>query len=264
MNLEYAIIVVSCDKYKDTWEPFFKCLSMFWPNNTNSIYLITNDVQEIHIDNIIVINTGPETSWSSKVRKAIPFIKEDYFLLLLDDYFLVDMVDNHKIDSLFTFARDNNGDYISLVPSKYLEITTDHFASKISSRNLYGKTLQPAIWKKEYLNKCLYGDEFSAWEFENRQKIHFPTKIEGRDYCVLKKVLRFKNGVLQGKWYPSSIRSLKKIGIEINLDNRDILPIRAVIKYRFRVHIANIVPISIIRRTRKLMERLGFTFVTKG
>ncbi len=41
-NSELAILVCSCDKYADVWEPFFKLFFKFWPDCPYPIYLLSN------------------------------------------------------------------------------------------------------------------------------------------------------------------------------------------------------------------------------
>lgn len=263
MSGNFALVILSCDKYSDTWKPFFQCLSLFWTSKIGQTYLVTNELTDNELDDVVTIKTGIELSWSSKVRKAIDSIEEEFILVMLDDYFLIEKINNIVIQGLLKLSEINHIDYLSLIPTRR-KIKMLNGISIISEKNLYGKTLQPAIWRKDYLKKCLYNDDFSAWEFENRQKIRSKTKIVGLDCCTNKAEIKFVNGVLQGKWYPSSLRIMSKLNIRIDLSRRNQLPIMSVIKYRLRVVLAKLIPVFIIRKSRKLLEKMGFKFITTG
>jgi|GEM_PF-1194958 len=261
----FALIVLSCDKYSDTWDPFFKSFFSNWKDFSSKIYLVTNEKEIMNRKQIKVIKTGPEYSWSSKVRKAIKEIDEQYVLVMLDDYFLTEEVNNDYFYSIIDLIMKNNIDYISLVPSKTIKNDLTFLNIKrISNKNLYGKTLQPSIWRKDYLLKCLFEDDFSPWEFENRQKMKSDFVINGNDYCVIDNFFQFCNGVLQGDWYPKCIRELKKNSIYVDEKHRDQLNLRKIFKYKFRVLLSKIVPTPIIRKSRKILEKIGFKFITKG
>ena len=38
---KFAILIVSCDKYSDLWDPFFKLFFKFWPDCPFNIYLLS-------------------------------------------------------------------------------------------------------------------------------------------------------------------------------------------------------------------------------
>ena len=38
-----ALLVSSCDKYSDCWDPFFKLLSIYWKDLEYPVYLITEE-----------------------------------------------------------------------------------------------------------------------------------------------------------------------------------------------------------------------------
>ena len=194
MKNDYAVLILSCDKYSDTWYPFFSSYSKFWKYDKTKIYLVTNNIEFNGVINLTTIKTGDETSWSSKVRIALKSICEKYILVLLDDYFLIDNVSTDEIRDLYTFIESDNVDYLCLIPSQKKNVYKDNI-SMISKKNLYGKTLQPAFWRKDYFQSCLYNDDFSAWEFENRQKFDSDLALYGKDCCTNKKIIRFTNEI---------------------------------------------------------------------
>ena len=56
---ELAILVNSCDKYEDAWDPFFKLLKIQWPDCPYRIYLNTEFKNYVcDCFDVEVINSG--------------------------------------------------------------------------------------------------------------------------------------------------------------------------------------------------------------
>ena len=43
MNQRCSVIVMSCDKYEEAWNPFFCLLHQYWPENDRSVYIVTEE-----------------------------------------------------------------------------------------------------------------------------------------------------------------------------------------------------------------------------
>lgn len=260
--MEKAIVVISFDGYKDLWDIFFKCYEKFFPDCTLPIYLITNN-EVPDYPHVTVVTTGTEISWSYRVRNALDRIPEDTLLVLLEDYFLWKETDSEKIEELFRIFLENHYDYLRVIPIPAQHKKKPHGAYMLDSSALYGVNLQAAIWKKSYLQKLLYNDNFSAWEFEARQKTASPVRIEGKCATLNYVGLDYLNGVIQGKWYPRTIKELKKCGILVSTDHRPMIKKRKLIVMDVRNWLAHHIPSKMIRAVKPLATRVGCKFVTK-
>lgn len=40
-----SVIVMSCDRYREAWEPFFVLLKKYWNGNLRPYYLVTENLQ---------------------------------------------------------------------------------------------------------------------------------------------------------------------------------------------------------------------------
>ena len=104
---DLAILVNSCDKYEDTWYPFFKLLQIQWENHPKSIYLNTeNKKYECPFMDVKTICTVNE-AWTERVKKAVMQIKEKYVLFFLDDFFIVDQVNNDLFKDAYQDFKEN-------------------------------------------------------------------------------------------------------------------------------------------------------------
>lgn len=262
MENENAIVVISFDGYKDLWDTFFACYEKFFPDCTLPIYLITNNELPTY-PHVTAIATGTEVSWSHRVRNALEHIPEDTLLVVLEDYLLCEKTSSAKISRLFEVFVENGYDYMRLVPIPAQHRKESPGAYPLDTSALYGVNLQAAIWKKTYLQKLLYEDDFSAWEFEARQKPGSAMRIDGNCAALNYAGLNYLNGVIQGKWYPRTVNQLKKYGISIATDMRPIIKRNKLIVIDVKNWLSHHIPAKIIHTLKPIAVRAGFKFVTK-
>lgn len=256
-------MVLSFDKYSDLWPVYFDCTKKFWHARI-PIYFVTNEKRP-EFENVQVITTGPEISWSHRARKAVETIEAKYILLMLEDYYVTSLVEDNIIDSLISFMEKHDADYLRIYPFPKMRFKDagEQGIHKVPEESLYGANLQASIWKKEYLLKLLEDGDFSAWEFEARQKNGAPTQIKGNLYTVDYAPFQMVNGVLQGKWYLPSVKKLEALGINVNTSSRAILPWTKVVAYRAKIILRRIAGPSIIRKVKPVLKMLGVSFVTE-
>lgn len=260
--MEKAIVVISFDGYKDLWDTFFECYEKFFPDCMLPIYLITNHEIPAY-PHVTVVTTGDEVSWSRRVRSALKKIPEDTLLILLEDYFLCEKTSVEKIDGLFRIFSENTYDYLRVIPIPIQHKRKPSGAYPLDPSALYGVNLQAAIWKKSYLQKLLYDDDFSAWEFEARQKNNSTMRIDGNCAALNYTGLNYLNGVIQGKWYPRTVKQLKKHGIMIPTGNRSMIKRRKLIVMDIKNWLAHHIPTKIIHTLKPVAVPIGYKFVTK-
>lgn len=164
-------MVISCDKYSESWDLFFTLLFKYYDGLRYQVYLINENLQ-YHFEKVKTINTG-EKVWSKRLLNGLKTIEEDYILLMLEDYFLQEKVNGAIVDKYLDEIIKNNR-----IASFYFESTTGYTKSSEKYKDFYkmekndinnGKYLlncQAAIWKKDILKKTL-SIELNPWEFEN-------------------------------------------------------------------------------------------------
>lgn len=111
-----AILVVSCDKYSDTWEPFFTLLLKYWKECPYLIYLGTNEKDFYH-EKVKVIKIGSDKGWTESIVKMLDVIDSDYVLMALDDFLFGDYTDNAKVCEYIEFAVKENIGCLRMVPN---------------------------------------------------------------------------------------------------------------------------------------------------
>lgn len=261
-NQDMAIVVVSFDKYSDIWDVFALCINRYWKNRQYKTYLITNEKSPVY-EGIDIISTGKEVSWSYRVRKALGSIKEEYIMLLLEDYLISEKVDNHRVEKTLKYIRTYDLDYLRIVPIPVMKnAKKGKFAVPITSNMVYGVNLQAAIWKRDYLLRVLTEENLSAWEVEARQKFGESTRIDGKCYATNDFVIHYLNGIIQGKWYIKTIESFASQGIEIPLGKRSVMTDKDMRRENIRNFLLHHIPPKLIQVFKPIAKKLGFKFVT--
>lgn len=259
---EMAIAVISFDKYSDIWDTFALCINRFWHNRGYKTYLVTNNA-DTDYEGIENVKTGKEISWSHRVRKALEAIKEEYVMLLLEDYLISKPVVEARVEKALDYMVSNNIDYLRIAPIPIIKTKNrDCFAAELTDRQIYGVNLQAAIWKRDYLLKTLSDTDFSAWEFEARQKFGQDTRVEGKCYATNDFVFEYLNGIIQGKWYIKTVNELSEMGIDIPLGERTVMTDKDMRRENLRNYFLHSLPPFIIRLLKPIAKKLGFKFVT--
>ena len=202
-----AIIVSSCDKYFNTWEPFAHCFNKYWKDCPYPLYFITN-----HKDSPIgkTIRVGEDRGWASNMIHALKQVPEPIIIVLLEDYFLSDYVDSPRIEDLVSLVRNGAGQ-VRLLPC------AESKEGRINEDALYIASLQPGIWNKEYFKTFLVpGDD--AWAFELSSSRRY--KGNGLNYSTLEPALPIWNFdgreiLIRGVWDKDIYKFTEKEGIEI-------------------------------------------------
>lgn len=260
-NNNFAIVIFSYDGYSDLWNPFFKCLTTFW-SESNKIrkYLITNH-KTYKFENLEVIKTGEEKTWSEKVYNSLQKVKEDNILVFLEDYFIGEKVDDNKVNEAYKYFFNNKLSYLRIKNTPKSK-GKDIF-NKISKNQRYGVNLQLSFWNKTILSDILKDKKISAWEFE---KLYNDDElIENNDffYSSRNDLINIQNGVIKGLWYPPTIEYYLNKSIDIKMGStRRIMNKKEYRKYRNRSIISKIIPDWIIKLVKPILKVIGFKFTT--
>lgn len=217
-----AILVVSCDRYSDLWPAFIELFYKFWPNCPYQLYIGSNNTRcdDTRVKSICI---GEDKSWTDNVRKMLNEINSDHVLMLLEDFFFEDTVNNKDIRDLLQYAIDNNVDCLRLcplpAPTKKLDSVFD--IGEISYKAPYCICTMPAIWKKKSLLSLLH-EGYSAWDFEKKNS----EEAEKTGFKLIgsyKYYIKHHNGVERGKYYSSTVKLLQKNGIPCDTSQRGVI-----------------------------------------
>ncbi|MBP9753179.1 MAG: hypothetical protein KBD31_05180 [Proteobacteria bacterium] len=222
-----AIVISSCDKYSCLWPGFFHYFYKYFPEiNTKlknvPIYLLSN-TKTWDDDRVKVIFNPDEKCWGESMKNALSKISQKYFLFILDDLFLKELVDFNLLTEHFNFMKQVGSPYIQVFPTRGYEncapIEQKHLIRRKLNRGGWCKTsLHVAFWERESFFNQLTGEE-SIWPFEGNPIAEEDT----RPYLVVsKKMINYWNVVNAGKVDPHMMVLFKKecSALTCNLPNQ--------------------------------------------
>ena len=234
-----GVLVNSCDKYDDLWKPFFELMTVNWPDLKYPVYLNTETKDYPYTIGTQQITTlhwsDPSAPWSERLYQALKRIPEEFVLMVMDDYFLVDKVKSGEIDSMLQWMKTDKkianvvlysvGSHGTVSESNPRVILLD---KKVPNLVVCCTT---AIWRKEVLMSLIRRYE-SPWEFEEagtqraykKDWKHYALSPEGVAEHGLIYPFRLAPvhgiGVLQGKWGFNNKALFEKFGIEADFSKR--------------------------------------------
>ena len=146
-----AVVIPSCDGFRDIWEPQLECVRRFWPDNRWDVWTISNSLPFGPEDRNI--RTGDDLGWCQNLLYALARINTTHVFMLLDDL-LVDSVRQPLIDRAWEIVQ---GDpevvcfRVGSCSSQYHHPTDDHSIGMIHKWADYLISCSPAIWRVDYL-----------------------------------------------------------------------------------------------------------------
>ncbi len=233
-----CVLINSCDKYSDLWDPFFHFFEKNWPDCPYPVYLATNSKLYTR-KNVTSIYSGKHGTWSEELKEILNKIPCDHLIYLQDDYLLTQKVNNEKLVGLFTKMITFHADYLRLFPSPGpdKEFENDEEIGLISKDSEYRTSLQCAIWKTAVF-KTLLNTEENPWEFEMRspkrsQDLLFLSvkpkskgKIQDHVYPI---TYFYLTAVIRGKWRRKAAKLCEQEGIMLNQNIRKIETVREML-----------------------------------
>lgn len=221
-----AIIVSSCDFFKDCWKPFIFSIQKYWADCPYPIYIVSNNDEIEAPSGISFIKVGEDKKFASNLRAALNQIDADYVIYLQEDYWLNKKVVNAAIARHLDYCTNNHIDYLRLTfPYLEGEDVGDCYKSH-SLMQRYSICLQAAIWKRVTLLALLREGD-SGWDFEYKiQAYAIQSHIEvvalGIKPEAYESGIRYVRGtaVRKGLWTIEGYKFLKENGFQHLLNKR--------------------------------------------
>lgn len=247
MKQKLSLLVLSCDKYNDLWDNFFRLRDLFWPDCDFNWYLVTESCS-YNYKNVTVIRTGKQLNWTGRLVYALETIESPYIGWYLDDFYISEKVNNSLIHELVDKMENENIDYInmsdvfdSLVKMPEPHEYHDKYLLKIPPHKKYGISTASAIWNKNYLLRTLGNDDKNAWQFEiDLCKLALSENgLPGLILCDERKPFKVTSVpvVIQGRYYPKAIKEFARKGLIIDYKTRGLMSRTDVLVYDFNCYV---------------------------
>ena len=227
MAIETALLVVSCDRYRDLWVPFFTLLFRYWPDCPYPVFLGSND--ETYPDRRVVpLAVGADVDWSTNLKRMLERIPLEGILLLQEDFLIDRRVDTERTRGLIGYAAAKGAACLRLMPIPGPDNPcADHpEIGEIRKGAEYRVSLQAAWWRKENLAAVLAAGE-SPWQFEvqgsrrsDTLAAPFLSLREGVDFPLD----YYTTAVFRGYWEPGAVALCRREHIPVDLRARPVMP----------------------------------------
>ena len=211
---EIAILILSCDKYKELWEPFFHHFFSVWPDCPYKIYLL-NNIYNYNHKRVHCLQVGNDISWSESLYNGLLKISEKRIFFIYEDCF-ISKIDTKQITSFFIEAVNNN--YLSLMlrPSLFVTFWGKNIPVLVPKEALNRNSLFCNFVCREHLFWLLDKSE-NAWDFE----LSGNSRSKNYDYYSVKRpCIKFMHGIIKGRWLYFALKQLEHKGFAFNYLNK--------------------------------------------
>lgn len=221
---EVSLLVLSCDRYSDLWQPFFTLFWQNWSDCPFPVYLLSN-YQSCDDPRVTTLPVGEDVSWSGGLKQALTRIPTPYVMLLLEDFFLLSAVDTPRILACYNTLRQLDGDMLRLKPDPPPNHPVAGFSAigQIDKDAFFRISTQAAIWRREFLLSLLQERE-SAWEFEVKASDR-SRQISDRLYCTWEPVLDYSHAIEKGKWFRWAAKRFGEMEIGCDFTRRPVMTV---------------------------------------
>jgi hypothetical protein len=209
---DVAIIILSCDKFKVTWEPCIDHFVNAWPNCPYPIYLLNNFISS-NDDRVIDLMVGEDLNWSDSLKNGLLKIQEKRVFFIYDDSFIT-KINIAEVNLIFKITVENDFDSVAI--RKRIFDNGKRFNERIYNINptaKYRNSLFLNLIKKDVLLSLLKSGE-NAWQFEKDGNI----RNKALDFYSVynPKLVSYEHGIIKGKWIPKTYKILKNKGYLLN------------------------------------------------
>lgn len=215
-----TILVLSCDKNKDLFEPFYHCMEKYWPNHPPVIYKTETIINPYYQT---IRKNFPIEQWTRGIREALWEITTDQVLLMVDDCFIRRPV---NVERLLYASTQLTGNIACMNLEKAFDpndLPADDITGfrKRAPGAPYAVSLMCGLWQREKLMIVLAVDS-DPWEVEYAQRTYgFDYLINDGNYIIDWGYRTYKHvGLKKGKWCRETAEFFKRERVNINYNNR--------------------------------------------
>jgi hypothetical protein len=218
-NFDFAVLVLSCDKYADLWKPFFRQFKRYFRIDDYKVYLGSNTLRCSEIG-VVSVLSGEDEDWSSSFRKILEQIPESRLFVILEDLFLTSPVDIVKFNTGLGCIMEKGTLHVKCwaIPVP-LQSTSSSLLGVYPKGAPYRVTVC-GFWNRDYLLRLLVDGE-DPWNFEILGS--YRSSYSEGFYGLTSPLFEYRNMIEKGKWIPESLAWARDENIELLLHYRSVL-----------------------------------------
>jgi hypothetical protein len=232
---DVAVCVLSCDPYSDLWQPFFTLFWRYWPDCPFPVYLTSNTLSYPD-PRVQTLAVGRDLrDWSGALLSALNRIDSSYVLLILEDFFLRDLVPTGALLESIRVFQAGRGRMLRLIPQPGPDAPASGSATfgAIRPGSPYRVSAQASVWRKDELQWLVRPGE-SIWDFELKGSKRSGEHTDGY-FAVSAPLLPYGHHVVdRGKWFPWAARRYGRMGIGCDFERRPVMSTAETLKWTVR------------------------------
>lgn len=214
MEDETAILVMSCKKFEQLWDPFFTLFRKYWPDCPYKVYFCSDQGTYPGVENLEV---GEDKGWASNCRFALEKIEAKRIILFQEDFFVNGRVNTADVRKYSRHARDYAVGCLRLMPCP--GPSGAWYAAEsigtIGPTDDYRLSLQLAIWRRDVLFELLQESQ-TPWQVEldgtRNARLRPEPFLSIREETTIP-IPYYITAVEKGQWKDGAIELLEREGI---------------------------------------------------
>ena len=239
-----AVVVSSCDQFRDAWAPFFYFFARRWPDCPYPVFLVTN--HGTYRDPLVCcLPVGRDLGWADNLLIALDRIGASHIVYLQEDYFFTRPVHTAHLREDIAFMQQCHASYLGLypVPMPDEPVFDGHpRIGRLAAEAKMRVSLQAAVWDVAALRSMMRRRE-TGWDIEkfgsDRSRDRLFLRMNSFDTTPLD---YFFTAIKRGVWEPGAVEMCHQESIGLDLQFRAVGPEtkwqRIRRKWRFRLEAA--------------------------
>jgi len=265
LGQDITILIHTCGAYSDLWDGQVMLLNENWCNDKIRRILLTDtNPNDKSYENVDIVCAGEGTEITQRIQHVLPLISTEYIFVTLDDYYLIDKVDENRFEDIICAMNQYGIDYtrlFSIPDSNTLfeeckDIYRICFEEKKSS---YYVNLYPGIWKKDFMASTVK-ETMNAWQYEVSLTPH---AIKNGAVCVMCKNHEYEilDVVRKGKILHKANKYFKSNPVYTG--NRELISYKEEIRLGSIALVQKLLPRKVLQFIKKILIKNGHTFYSE-
>lgn len=222
MEAKTAVLMTTCAKFQEAWDPFFILFRKFWPDCPYRLYMATDRGAREDVE-VLKQPDNMDRGWSSNLLSSLERMEEDRVILFLEDFLLTAPVDTKTVRHLVRHAYDLDLGCLRVFPcpgpsGEWFGCSS---LGSIRLKDEYRVSTQVAIWDRLVLADLLREGE-TAWQFETNGSER--SRICAKAFVSIKRVseeiaggpVPYEIGILRGKWRRKVVDIMEANGVPVS------------------------------------------------
>ncbi|MHC4240158.1 MAG: hypothetical protein ACYSUC_10455 [Planctomycetota bacterium] len=168
----FEVVVLTSNKYVHCLPAFAYLFNRFWDAG-QAVKVVRYDVRPPKMPGNFTnfaVGIQDDYTWSQGLQRYLDHHSGELILLMLEDYFIDKPVDVHAIQEMWKYMLNHPKVVKVDLTDDRLKVGHSDFDDRLIKSDdnaLFQTSTQAAIWRKDFLLRCLQSDE-GPWQFERR------------------------------------------------------------------------------------------------